>query len=232
MNVPVCAYARFCVALLVTTCPGVCADKLEDVLAKLDRSAANFKGMTADLKETAHTAVINEDQVESGVIRMKRSRPGDTRMLVDFTEPDPKKVELQGQTLQIYFPKSNTVQILELGKSSDLIEQFLLLGFGTTRRDLMAANSITFGGTESINGQPAIRLDLVPKSKDVLQRVRKIELWLSPDTGYPLQHKIYQPGGDYQLFSFEHLAMNPADLSDASLKLKLAKNVKVERPQR
>ena len=206
-------------------------EKLDDILTKLDRSAAGFKGMTADLKETAHTAVINEDQVESGTIRMKRSKPGDTRMLVDFTEPDPKRVALQGQTLQIFFPKSNTVQILELGKSSDLIEQFLLLGFGTTRRDLTAANEVSYGAAEDVSGRPAIRLQLIPKSKDVLQRVQKIELWLSPDTGYPLQHKIYQPGGDYELFSFEHLNMNPADLSDASLKLKLGKSVKVERPQ-
>jgi outer membrane lipoprotein-sorting protein len=205
-------------------------DPLNDILTKLDHAAAAFRGMTADLRETAHTAVINEDQVEAGEIFMKRARPGDTRMLVNFVRPDPKTVQLQGDTLSIYFPKRNTVQEYSLGKNSSLVVQFLLLGFGTTRNDLSAANAVQYGAAETISGRPAVRLVLVPKTKEVLQHVEKIELWLSPDTGYPVQHKIYQPGGDYLLFEFANLKMAP-DLSDSYLKLKLPKDVKKEKPQ-
>ncbi len=207
------------------------AKKLEDILVKLDRSAAAFHGMTADLKETAHTAVINEDQIESGAIRIKRSKPGDTRMLVDFQGPDAKVVQLQGQTLRIYLPKIQTVDEYDLGKNKALVDQFLLLGFGATRQDLAASNQIRYGGAETVRGQPAVRLELIPKSAEALQRFQKIDLWLSAETGYPLQHKIYQPGGDYQIFAFENLKMNPPDLSDASMKLKLPKDVRTERPQ-
>ncbi len=199
------------------------------VLAKMDHTAASFKGMSADLKQTAHTAVINEDQIESGTIRMKRSKPGDTRMLVDFQKPDPKTVELQGRTLDIYLPNAHSEEEYSLGKNSSLIEQFLLLGFGTTRKDLEDANEIKYLGTESLGGRTAAHLQLVPKSKEVLTHIERIELWLSTDTGNPLQHKIFQPGGDYQLFVFENLRINPADLSDASLRIKLPKDVKIDK---
>jgi len=218
-------------ALLLLLCaPAWCADPLDDILNKLDHAAQSFRGMTADLKQTAHTAVINEDNVESGTIRMKRARPGETRMLVEFREPDPKMVQLQGQTLDIYLPKIKTVQEYSLGKNSNLLEQFLLLGFGTTRKDLSAANEIRLGGAETLNGRSAVRLILTPKSKEVLQRVQKIELWLDPQTGFPLQHKIHQAGGDYQLFVFENVRMRP-DLSDSDLHLKLPRDVKIEKPQ-
>ena len=207
------------------------SDPLDQVLTKLDRSAASFKGMAADLTQTAHTAAINADDVASGTIRVKREKPGATRMLVNFTQPDPKTVQLQAQTLDIYLPNSKTVTEYSLGKNSTLIEQFLLLGFGTSRQDLAAANTIRYLGAETVRGQAAAHLELTPKSPEVLQHVQKIELWLSTETGTPLQHKIFQPGGDYQLFAFSNLVMNPPNLSDSSLKLKLPKGVKIERPQ-
>jgi outer membrane lipoprotein-sorting protein len=207
------------------------ADPLDETLTKLDRAASSFKGMTGNIKQTAHTAVINEDSVESGTIRMKRAKPGDTRMLVDFTQPDAKTVQLQGQKLDIYYPKLKTVQEYDLGKNRTLLEQFLLLGFGTTRNDLAAANDIKYGGTGTFGDRPGVKLELTPKSPDVKKQVQKIDLWLSPDTAYPLGHKVYQQGGDYQQFEFSDIKMNPS-LSDSSLKLNLAKNVKKEYPQR
>jgi outer membrane lipoprotein-sorting protein len=221
-------------ALSISACLAVeplVGQSLNDTLDKLDRSAAAFKSVTADLKQTAHTAVINEDNVESGTIHIKRAKPGDTRMLVEFTKPDAKLVQLQGKALDIFLPKLNTVQEYDVGKNRALLEQFLLLGFGTTRKDLEAANDLKFGGSDTLNGKSAVRLDLTPKSADIRKQVTKIELWLSPETAYPLGHKVHQPGGDYQLFQFENLKMNP-DLPDSALKLKLPKDVKKEYPGR
>ena len=152
-------------------------------------------------------------------------------MLVDFSQPDPKSVQLEGTVLDIYLPKLNTVQEYELGKNSGLIERFLLLGFGTSRNELASANDISYEGADTVSGHPATKLLLKPKDKEVLDKVQKIELWLASDTGYPLQHKIYQAGGDYQLFAFTNLKMNP-NLPDSAVKLKLPKNVKKETPGR
>ena len=207
------------------------ADPLNDVLAKMDKAAANFKGMTADLTQTAHTGAIDENQVAVGKMKIKRDHPGDTRMLVDFTQPDPKSVQLEGTILDIYLPKLNTVQEYQLGQNSSLIERFLLLGFGTSRNELTAANDITYVDAEVVNGHQAVKLLLKPKEKEVANKVQKIELWLAADTGYPLQHQIYQSGGDYQLFVFTNLQKNPK-LPDSAVKLKLPKNVKKETPGR
>jgi len=212
------------------TAPLWSADPLDEVLGTLDAAAASFRGMSADLKQIAHTGAINEDNVEAGTIRMKRSKPGDTRMRVDFTVPDPKTVILEAQKLQIFLPKAAIVQEYDLGKSRDLIEQFLLLGFGTSRKDLSASNSVRYIGTEEIGGENTSKLELIPRAKDVQQRIQKIELWLSA-AGYPKQDKLYQLGGDYQLLIFSNLKINPP-LPDSSLQLKLPKGVKKEYPQR
>ena len=41
---------------------------------------------------------------------LKRARARDMRMLIDFTEPDPKTVAFQGRKVEIYYPKIETVQ--------------------------------------------------------------------------------------------------------------------------
>ena len=102
-----------------------------------------------------------------------------------------------------------------------------MLRFGTTKADLLANNTVAYLGAIAVDGHPAIELQLTPKNKEVSAHVQKIEMWISPDTGLPLQHEIFQSGGDYQRFVFSNLQLE-SNLSDASLKLKLPKNVKKE----
>ncbi len=217
--------------LLLLTATGFASDPLDSVLSRMDKAAISFKSMTAKMKQVSHTAVIDQDNTEIGTILLKRPKPHDMHMLVQLSEPDAKTVALQNEKLDIFLPKINTVQEYDLGKSRALIEQFLLLGFGTTRKELTDANNVRFLGDVTVNGQKAAKLELVPKAKEVLQHFKKIELWLSDDTGYPAQHKMYQPGGDYILVTFSDLKVNPS-VPDAALKLKLPKGVKKEYPQR
>ena len=59
----------------------------------------------------------------------------------------------------------------------------LTLGFGGSSKELQDAYTVTLGGTETIAGESATRLELIPKSKDLLEQWRKIDLWVSDKTG-------------------------------------------------
>ncbi len=209
----------------------VLAATLSQILQTMDESAAAFRSMSAKVRRVAHTAVINEDSVDAGTMYLKRPRPHDLRMLVDLTEPDPKSVAYQGRKVEIFFPKIQTVQEYDLGKSKDLVEQYLLLGFGSSGKELSAAYDIRALGEETVAGQKATRLELIPKSKQVLEHLNKVELWISDSGGYPVQQKLYMPGGDYTLITYTDIKVNP-DLPDGALRLKLPKNVKREFPQK
>jgi outer membrane lipoprotein-sorting protein len=205
-------------------------DSSDPALARLDRAASGFKNMSASIRRTSHTAVINEDNVDSGTMLLKRAGPKDTRMLIDLTEPDPKTVAFQGRKLEIYYPKIATVQEYDVGKNKNLLDQFLLLGFGSTSKELESAYDIRVVGPETVAGQKTTRLELIPKSSDVQQHLKKVELWIA-ETGYPAQQKFYLPAGDYSLVTYTDLKPN-VDMPDSALRLKLPKNVKREYPQR
>jgi outer membrane lipoprotein-sorting protein len=206
------------------------AGELDAVLDRMDRAAAAFKSMSAKIRRISHTAVVNEDNVDSGSILLKRGRGHEVRMLIELTQPDPKSVEFQGHTVDIYYPKIQTVQEFDASKFRDLLDQFILLGFGTSRATLQDSYTISLVGTDTINGQKTDRLELKPKSKEVLQHLSKMEIWVA-ENGYPLQQKFYLPGGDYELATYSDMTINP-NLPDAMLKLKLPPHVKKEYPQR
>ena len=226
--IPVRTILGLCFALPLLAAQG---EPLQAIFARMDAAAASFRGMSAKIRRVSHTAVINEDNVDSGTILLKRSKPKDMRMLVVLVEPDQKSVMLQGRKLDMYYPKIQTVQEFDLGKNRELLDQFFLIGFGTNSRDLESAYAIRPLGSENVGSEKTERLELTPKSKEVLQHLKKFELWISDSSGYPAQQKFYLPGGDYMMVTYTDLKVNP-DLPDTALKLKLPKGVKWEYPQR
>jgi outer membrane lipoprotein-sorting protein len=207
------------------------ASDLDAVLDRIDKAGAAFRGMSAKVRRVSHTAVINEDNIDSGTILVKRPKPRDLRMLIDITDPDRRTVAFSGRKLEVYYPKIQTVQEFDVaGKNRELADEFFLIGFGTSRADLQASYTLRLVGTEAIEGQKADRLELIPKSKEILQHLTKFELWISA-AGYPIRQKFYLPGGDYQLATYADVRINP-QIADADLKLHVPKNVKREYPQK
>jgi outer membrane lipoprotein-sorting protein len=218
--------------VLAATSSATAADTLAAVLARMDEAAAGFHSLSADVRKTSHTDVINEDTVDAGTLLVKRVKPHDTRYFIDFqAPPNPKKVLIGGHTAAIYYPTANRVEEYDLGKYHGAMEQFLLLGFGSNSKELESAYSIRLGGADTVGGQKTARIELIPKSKDVLANLTKVDLWISDDKGVAVQQKFYQPGGDYSLTTYTNIKLNQ-NIPDSAMRLDLPKNVQRQRPQK
>jgi outer membrane lipoprotein-sorting protein len=178
-----------------------------------------------------HTAIINDTSQESGSVRMVQRRKNDLVMRIDFTHPDPRSVAFQGRKAEIFYPKMNTVQEFDLGKHKTLVDQFLLLGFGTSGQELARAYNIKIVGPETVGAYPATHLQLTPKSGAVTKHLKQVDLWVHATAGYPVRQKFLEPSGNYTLIEYSDVELNPA-LSLAQLKLDLPNNVKREFPQK
>lgn len=216
--------------LLIAAAAACGAADLKQTLAQIDQAAHGFRGLTAKIKKTDYTAVIKESSVESGQITLRRPKPRDLKMLAEFTAPDQRAVAFDGRKVQIFYPRILTVQEYDLGKQSSLVDQFLVLGFGSTSSELSKTYNIQWGGEETLNGVACGRLELIPKSEEARQHVRMIEIWVSSKDGLTQQQKIHQPSRDYKLISYSEIKLNPP-LTDDSTRLKLPRGVKKETPQ-
>ena len=206
----------------VLLCAFARAATLDQVLAQMNQNAAKFKSVTAKVRYDSYIAVVKTDEVSTGAFRMKRSKR-DVLVQVELTEPDPKTVAFSGTKVEIYYPKLKQIEVYNLG-GHDVVEKYLALGFGASSNDLKTDYAIRELGAEAVNGVQTSRLELIPKSKQVMQQFLKIELWMSDATGYPVQEKFYKTGGDYTIITYSDVAINPT-LPDSVFKLNPPKGV-------
>lgn len=205
---------------------------LDDAFMRMDKTAVQFKAVVAGIQRDVYTAVIDDHEKDMGTIRVKREKSRDTRMLIEFTGPDAKTAAIDATTVSVYYPKIKTVQVYDLGAKRSLVDQFLLLGFGASSAELKEAYDVTLVGNEPIGSEKNTwHLQLIPKSRDALQRLKKAELWIAETTGLPAQQRfVTSSGGDFTLVTYSNVRFNPP-LPDGALKLNLPKGVTVEHPR-
>jgi outer membrane lipoprotein-sorting protein len=205
-------------------------EPLADVLARMDRSAAEFRSLTAKMKRVQFTAVLNESSQMDGSMQLKREKGG-TVGLIEFVQPDPRTVFLKGKTVQIFYPKANSVEIYDTSKYVSNIDQFLLLGFGTSSAELRKTYDVKGGVTETVGGMPTTKIELTPRSEELKKLITKIELWIPENQSNPIQEKVTEPSRNYELVNYSDIRLNPA-LSDSSFELKLPPRVQKIYPQK
>jgi outer membrane lipoprotein-sorting protein len=123
------------------------------------------------------------------------------------------------------------VEEYDLSKHRALVEQFLLLGFGTSGENLKRSYSIKLLGEESLDGQKVIRLELTPKSEEVRHQISKIDLWVNEANWLTAQQQFYETGSDdYFIIHYANAARN-VRLADSRFRPAWPKSVTRVKPQ-
>lgn len=208
------------------------AQTVESTLSHIDAQSKGFRGVTADVRKISFTYFSKDTDEESGHMSLYRPGPQDMRMLVEFTKPEERAVAFAKNKVQMYYPKLKTVQEYNLGKEARLVDQFLLLGFGSSGSELRKNYNIKYVETTAADGVKADHLFLEPKAGEAKEHVRGIDLWIAQPEGYPVRMKVLQPSKDYVEIVYSNVKINPSSVSEASVKLKLPKGVKKETPQK
>jgi outer membrane lipoprotein-sorting protein len=208
----------------------VLGESLSDILTRMDQAASDFRSATAKMKRLQYTAVLSESTVMDGTLRLRKDKNGTTG-LVEFQEPDPRTVFIRGKTVQILYPKANTVEIYDTSKYVANIDQFLLMGFGTTSAELRKSYDIKPGSVETVGGVQATRIELTPRTPEMMKLVTKIELWFPEGQSNPIQEKLSEPSKNYELVNYSDIKVN-AELPASAFELKLPSGVKKIYPQK
>jgi outer membrane lipoprotein-sorting protein len=219
--------SRIILALMFCTLTAGAADPaLQAVFQRIDKAAATFKGFTADMVKLDHESIINDDEKQTGTIAVRKAGPHNIQVLEKMS--DGEQFELNNTRVQIYHQKANTLQADDVGKRyGSLVEGALVIGLGGTSQELQQEYKVTLGSPETVNGQAATRLVLIPTDPQVAQLFPKVEVWISDATGVAVQQKAYEKGLlDYHVQSYTNMKIGPVPPDD--VKLIVPKGVKRE----
>ena len=192
----------------------------------MDDESRDFHSLLADVERTKVTVVVNDRSTETGTIKVR----GD-KMLLDMKAPDPREILRTGDNLFVYTPGLKRVEEYNLGKNRTLVDQFLLLGFGTGGRELEKSYLVTVLKEEKLDDRKTVQLELTPKNKEVRDQVSKIEIWLDEGNWLPVQQQFFEAGsGDYSIVKYSKVVRN-AGISDSDFRPHWPKGTEKVKPQ-
>ena len=152
------------------------------------------------------------------------------QMRMDIKDPNPQQVSFLGHTAQLYNPKTNIDSIIDVDKKyGAVVNEYMLLGFGSNSKDLQQVYTIVLGGSETVAGQKTTKIELTPRKPDTTVHLVKADLWISDQTGIAVQQQLEYKGGDYDLATYSNMKINP-NIPESAVKLDLPANVKRDYP--
>lgn len=199
---------------------------LDYVLSMMDRSAEDFKSLTAAIEHVKYTAVVQDTSTESGEIFVRK----DAKMRIDFQVPDPRTIIRNGDNLYIYTPKINRVEEYNIGKNRAMADQYLALGFGTRKDNLLKNYNVSLTGEEELDGHKTVILEMVPHSDEVKKQISKIQMWVDEASWLPIQQKFFESGSNDYFMSKYTKVMKNLKLGDGKFKPDWPKGTKIEKP--
>lgn len=223
-------FAIICVGLALANvsiqAQGRGGQTLDGVFRQMDAQAKDFHSVSAEIERTKVTVVVNDKSTESGNILVR----GD-RMLLELKTPDPRTILRTGDTLFIYTPGLKRVEEYNLGKNRALLDQFLLLGFGTDSHEMQKSYLVTLLREEKIDDRKTVQLELTPKLEAVRSQISKIQIWLDEASWLPVQQEFFESGsGDYSIVKYSKVVRNPG-LPDSQFKPRWPKGTAKIKPQ-
>lgn len=177
-----------------------------EILAHMDERAKHLKTVSANLEYTKVTVLVNDKSTQNGQLFFHKSKNSEIR--IEFQKPESKVILFKKNKAEIYLPKINQIQEYDLEQKSELVQQFMLLGFGSDSGDLRKSYNLKFLKEEDLEGDTTAVLELVPRRQSLAAQLAKIQLWISEESWLPAQQEFFEPGGDYLIARYTSVKVN------------------------
>ena len=199
----------------------------EGVLDMMDKSARDFHTLTADIEHIKYTDVVKDTSIETGKLFVRR----DEKMRIEFMKPDRRTILRNGDSLFVFTPKINRVEEYDLGKNREMVDQYVLLGFGSKSENIKKNYLVTMLGETEFDHHKTVMLELTPKSDQVRKQIARIQMWIDEASWLPVQQKFFESGSeDYLIFHYTNMMKN-LKIGDSQFKQDWPKGVQRTKPR-
>ncbi len=197
------------ILLLALIAPATFAADLPSVLSSMNGAAAEYKGMTAKMRKVTYTKLVDDTDVETGQVWVRKDSKGQIALRIEIADPAPMQIRAFGTTGAVFKERINQIEEYDLKKRGKQLEEALMLGYGVSGDDLEERYDIALVGEEEVEGQATVLLALTPKDPEDRAKGQRLEMWISTATWQPAQQKITESDGDYRLASYTDMKINP-----------------------
>ena len=191
---------------------------LETILDYMEAEGLEFRNLEAEIARTKVVVFVNDRTTDSGKVYFAGG-DNDSRIRLTITEPASQELLVAHGKAQLYRSRINVVEEYDLGERRDVAE-FLMVGFGLSNTTLSEDYDVQLVGEELLDGVETSVLELKPKSERVSGMFPTIRLWIDQGRWIPLQSRLNEASGDYQIVQYSNIVINgqlPPDIFELDL---------------
>jgi len=193
------------------------AERLDEILAEMQKAGDALKTLSADFQQTDYDAILEDRDISRGKLYLQP--PGRVRW--EHVEPAPKVLVVRDQLARLYNPTAGQVNEFETnsGGSSGFN---LLVGFGSGS-DEIAKN---YDASLLEETASSVVLKLVPKPDSPASIFAAIELTVDKTTWTPVRSVFREMNRDHTDIDFDNVVVN-GKLPDNIFELDLPPGVEI-----
>ncbi len=196
------------------------AERLDEILAEMDKAGKRLKTMTADFVQTDHDFLLKDQEETRGKLYL--AVPG--RIRWEHAPPREKVLVVKDDLVRVYNPTARQVHEFKRGKGGKSGGADLLIGFGSNNEKIRENYDVSL----SDESDSTATLALVPQPGSPSSLFTKIELSLDKKTWTPVRSVFHSPNRNRADIRFENVALN-RELPGDVFELKLPPNVEIIR---
>ena len=193
----------------------------------MDKSAADFRSLTADLEHTKYTDVVKDTSTETGQIFVR----SDQKMRIEIIKPDPRTILRTGRFTLCVYAEDQSRRGIRSGQEPRDGGSVRSAGIRHQEPEDVEKLRCRADRRRRNRRRKTLVLELTPKSEDVRQQITKIQMWIDQSSWLPIQQKFFEAGsGDYFQFHYSNMMKN-LKISDSKFKQDWPKDANRVKPR-
>lgn len=193
---------------------------LDEILNKMQTSAASIKTIYAKLEQTKRDPNVPGDERYAGEIFFKHIGKNNDKVRINYTKPSGQTIWVIGNKVTLYQAKINQAIVTTRGAAASKGDEFAFVATPyASVPDLKRQYNITHAGDE----QGMAKLELTPKGKS---SVKSLTLWVDQTSWLPTKYHIVEANGNVTTFTLSGMNTKSV-IPNGNFEVKLPKDTKI-----
>ena len=175
-------------------------DLFDEIYERGRPTESTLKTLTASFVETSSSTLLARPLVARGTVSVERP----SRIVLDYTEPDVRRVLIDGSLLLVSWRSRSIHQQQDIGAAQGRVQKYFV---GKSPEELRRHFTIT--AREAPDRKATWHVEMIPTRKQLQEGVSRIELWIAHETVLPVSMRLTFPNRDTKLMEFSGVNLNP-----------------------
>ncbi|MGN6626403.1 MAG: LolA family protein [Tepidisphaeraceae bacterium] len=200
------------------------ADAFEQRLQAINAKTAHVADLTADFVQEKQSPLLKKPIVSRGHLLAKGGRS-----LWQTAAPQPQTMASDPQTLRLYFPDRNVIEVYPVRSQWGMLAASPLPRLDDLEKTFTLAPDSAAGLADENTPKDSIAIRMTPRNDQIKQYVDHVRVLLDADRGLVLAFEMTDPDGEVTRLRFSDIRVDTG-VPDSAVELHAPADVKVVKP--